>query len=363
MQRERKKSDKGSIDYSSIQIGKIKSTDDFTYNGKLKVWLIESNTNEENEDNWVSVKYASPFAGVTNPNDMNQDATESYSGTQKSYGFFAVPPDLNNFVICGFANSDPSKGYWFACLYADTLTHMIPGIAGGNTYQDGSGNAPAAEMHRHSQQLASPQQAPTRPFYEPLYNGLQSQGLLGDPLRGAGSASAWRNPTPNALGFLTPGGNQLIFDDQEGTRLIRLRTRSGAQILISEDEGHIYAISKGGNSWLELNNSGNIDVYGGGSFSVFGTSEVNVASDGNINLDSGANINIKASGDINIQSDGNNNLKGGGTNNLESSGTTNVLGGNIVMTGGSIDLNGPTAGSASDATEAPRKPSKEPFGR
>lgn len=354
---------KGGIDYSAIQIGKIKSTEDFTHNGKLKVWLTDSNTNEENEDNWLSVKYSSPFAGVTDPNAMDPNATESFNGTQKSYGFFAVPPDRNNYVVCGFANADPSRGYWFACLYADTLTHMVPGIAGAPTYQDGSGNAPAAEMHRYSQQISSPQQNPMRPAYDPLFNGLSSQGLLGDPLRGAGSASAWRNPTPNALGFLTPGGNQLIFDDQEGTRLIRLRTRSGAQLLISEDDGHIYAISKSGASWLELNNSGNVDVYAGGSFSVFGTSDVNVSSDGNVNIQSDADINLKAAGNVNIQSDGDNNVKAGGDNNLESGGTANVRGGSVVVTGGTVDINGPTAAPAADAGETTRKPSAEPFGR
>jgi hypothetical protein len=77
-------------------------------------------------------------------------AVESPDGTQKSYGFFAVPPDKNNLVLVAFANGEPDEGFWFSGLFSDTMTHMIPGIAESTTYQ---GTGPAAEVNRYSQQI------------------------------------------------------------------------------------------------------------------------------------------------------------------------------------------------------------------
>src|ERR1035441_8550785 len=83
-------------------------------------------------------------------------------------------------------------------------------------------------------QTGNPQVNPLRPTYTPLFNGLKLQGLSNDPLRGAGTSSVWRDDTPTVQGWLTPQGNQIILDDGPGTQMIRLRTKSGAQILISE---------------------------------------------------------------------------------------------------------------------------------
>lgn len=333
-----------SVDFKTIQVAKVKSTDDFTHNGKLWVWLVSSNTNENLQENWFSVIYASPFAGSTDPNAVDRQATQSFSGTQKSYGFFAVPPDLNNFVLVGFANGDENQGYWFSCLYKDTLTHMIPGISSGKSF---SSNGPLAEMNVYSAQSSSnPKVNPLRPIYEPLFNGLTTQGLINDPLRGAGTSSVWRDNTPSVQGWLTPGGNQLIFDDKADAQLIRIRTKSGAQVLISETDGSIYAISRDGKSWLELNNNGNIDMYSGGSISM--------RADDNINISAGNGVFIQTdSSDINIKS-------GGGTN-ISSQSNTNMGGSGTLLLGGSqIHLNGP---SPTPANSVPRKPTHEPFER
>jgi hypothetical protein len=288
-----------SVNYDKIQVAKVKSTVDTTYNGKLLVWLVSSNTNESLSENWISVLYASPFAGSTDIDDVSRQAYQSYSGTQKSYGIYAVPPDVNNYVLVAFANGDETQGYWFACIYKDTLTHMIPGIGSSNSYGGQSG--PVAEMNVYSGQTGNPQVNPQRPLYTPLFNGLQLQGLTNDTLRGAGTSSVWRDQTPTVQGWLTPGGNQLILDDGASSQLIRLRTQSGAQILISETEGHIYIINKTGSGWVEINNSGNIYVYGSQSVSVRADADINLSAGGNVNIE-GSAVNIQSTtGDLSLR--------------------------------------------------------------
>lgn len=298
-----------SVDFSKVQLAKIKSTADATHNGKVLVWLVNSNTNENLQENWISVGYATPFGGSTDINQVSRQAYQSFDGTQKSYGFFAVPPDINNYVLVIFANGDETQGYWFACIYKDTLTAMVPGIGSNKSYGGVSG--PVAEMNVYSGQTGNPQVNPTRPLYTPLYNGLLTQGLSNDPLRGAGTSSVWRDETPSVLGLLSPGGSQIIIDDGASTQMIRLRTKSGAQILISETEGHIYIINKSGSGWVEVNDSGNIYVYGSQSVNIRADQDLNLSAGGNVNI-SGASLNLQSTGgDLSIRAGNDLNLYGG----------------------------------------------------
>lgn len=298
-----------SVDYSKIQLAKVKSTADATHNGKLLVWLVNSNTNEALQENWVSVMYASPFAGSTDIENVSRQAYQSFEGTQKSYGIFAVPPDVNNYVLVAFANGDETQGYWFACIYKDTLTHMVPGLGSNKSYSGVSG--PVSEMNVYSGQTGNPQVNPTRPVYTPLFNGLALQGLSNDTLRGAGTSSVWRDKTPTVQGWLSPGGNQIILDDKDGNQLIRIRTKSGAQLLISETDGHIYAISRDGKNWMELNADGNVDIYSGISVNIHSDSNINISANGHVNI-AGATVNIQSNnGELSLRAGTVLNLYGG----------------------------------------------------
>jgi hypothetical protein len=288
----------GGINYNSIQMAKIKSTEDESHSGRIQVWLMNSNTNENDEANWVSVKYGSPFAGISDPANLDSTATESSSGTQTSYGFFAVPPDKENVVLVAFANGESDKGFWISSTFADTMTHMIPGRAAANTYQ--GGGKPASEVNRHSQQLQSPTENPQRPDIDGNSSALAAQGLEGDDLLGAGNSTVWRDKSPKVMGWLSPGGNQLIMDDGDGYALIRLRTASGVQLLLSETTGDIFMINKSGNGWTKVGNGGDIDHYGSVTVNVFAGSTVNVKSGGDINLDADGDLNLKAAGNVNI---------------------------------------------------------------
>ena len=283
------------------QIGIIKDNVDSEDMGRLKVWIKGSNTLETDPRGWVTCSYASPFAGATDPETLST-ALESFEGTQKSYGFWAVPPDLNNEVIVIFINGDMRKAFWTGCIYQKDMNYMVPGIADGASYQSGdfSGNAlPVAEYNKLSNT------ADKRPYYQPLADGLKKQGLLDDDLRGAGNSSSRRGSPSSVCGLLTPGGNQFIMDDGNGSELIRLRTKSGAQVLISETTGHIYINSRDGNSWFELNNDGHIDCYAGAGFSVHTAGDINLNAGGNVNIAAGNDINIKSKNNTNINADAN----------------------------------------------------------
>src|SRR5690606_13315816 len=85
-------------------------------------------------------------------------------------------------------------------------------------------------------------------------------GLYKDPQRGPASSGARRESPSKVFGFLTPDGSQIYADDLECNQFIRLRTKSGVQVLIHETDGYVYMNSKRGNSWLQISDDG-IDMY------------------------------------------------------------------------------------------------------
>ena len=107
-------------------IGIVKNNVDPTRQGRLDVWIKELSGEETGP--YITVSYASPFFGSTigkpGVDDPNSFGTES-----QTYGFWAVPPDLENQVLLIFVNGDTSRGYWFACINNAQTNHMVPGIA------------------------------------------------------------------------------------------------------------------------------------------------------------------------------------------------------------------------------------------
>ena len=290
---------KDKIDYTRISIAKIKDTRSFTRTGELKVWLPTSRIPEEDSSRWLTARYASPFYGNNNP----QMFTSYFdSVVADSFGMFFVPPAVDNMVFVFFPNIQGENNlcYWFSCPVDPKESLMIPGIPYNSELKPSKeGNA----------------------IYNPLAEAIDKQGLSNDLLRGPTSSGIKRESPSNCFGILTPKGNQFIMDDgwsktdnledwdeaqTEQVNLdevsdaerydsgIRLRTRDGVQILLSNNKGHVYMINKDGTAWAELNNDGYVDCWA--------LKCVSASSDGDINLNAKRNININAEGNINIKS-------------------------------------------------------------
>lgn len=416
------------FDIGRIYTAKIKDNREPGRNGALKVWIKESQFDETNAEKWITVRYAPPFWGTTPDNRADGDSFET---TKKSYGMWFIPPDLGNYVLVCFINNNDA--FWFASVPEAYINNMVPGIPSESTFASSS-DLPTAEYNRV---LTDGIETKKRPAHDPLVNGLLNQGLISDFVRGQSTSSARREAPSRVQGILTPRGSQLVMDDgwlpeelpdgfktwlkaedrngygtktdhrqpglnpanrnytKTGERhdeFIRFRTRTGSQILISETYGHLYFITRDGESWMELNNDGNIDIYGTGSINFHAETDFNIRADRDVNIESGRNINIKAAGDhssgtgdIKIESvnhtdfviGGNQfitvtgkihtsaageyvqqsgtgmHLNSGTVMNLSSSANTNIrAGGDIIESGTNIHMNGPVATPANSADPA-----------
>lgn len=276
---------------TKLYVGLVRETDDDSRMGRLRVWIPEiSGGDGLDPSSWFIVSYCSPFAGATSVYS-NKPNDQSWTASQRSYGMWFVPPDKDNEVIVAFINGDSSKGIWLGCLYQQNMNNMVPGIAGNG----GTSGAPVVEYNKRNQYNGDPAETAQRPEFEPLRDGLLRQGLLDDPVRGITSASARRpDPINTVYGLLTPGGSQLVLDDDPGNRFIRLRTQQGAQVLINDSTGFIYMNSADGKNWVELSGGGEIDIYAQADISIRTKGSLNLRADVDVNIEAGRSIFMKA---------------------------------------------------------------------
>jgi uncharacterized protein (DUF2345 family) len=258
------------------------------------------------------------------------------------YWFACVPDDYMNFMV-------PD---------GRAATTLTTGPSGGATGK----KLPVGEYNKATINAAGNNQPTNyvKPVNVDFVNRLNEQGLIEDDFRGLTSTSARREIPSAVFGINTPGpldkrpgaptasrgpadssatvhrsrlgGSSIVMDDGDdklvrsfsadvgppvyverenntsslppgaetrpANELIRLRTRTGHQILLHNTEDLIYISNARGTAWVELTSNGKIDVYAQDSISMHTEGEFNVTADSNINLTSAANVNINAVGDI-----------------------------------------------------------------
>jgi len=326
-------------------VGVVKNNLDPTRSGRLQVFIPELGGNPDDQANWRTVSYASPYMGYTST-EINSadipDVTNGFNHVTHTYGMWAVPPDVGVEVICLFVAGDPMRGYWIACVNSNLSHYMLPGMAGSKNVDTLNATANAKASYTTGDQVpvvefnenipandANPNfYNISKPIHEIQYSILKQQGLNSDTIRGTITSSSQRETPSHVFGISTPGrptndpaddpnyvrnlnagtlteeyyrvksrkgGHTFVMDDGSvlGTdQLVRLRTAAGHQILMHDTEETIYISHARGNSWVELTADGSINIYG--------KQGVNLRSEGNVNIHSDQNINLNAKGNVNV---------------------------------------------------------------
>lgn len=369
-----KKSFDSKFDNGRITVAEVMDTRNYSRTGEIKVWIPTSRIPREDKSRWVIARYASPFYGVTTSQNTYQ---QSYNVQQKSYGFFFVPPDVGNKVFIFYPNIQGSNvlAYWFACPVDPALSSMIPGIAYAENKKP---HIEKTDGVKENTKEAEELEMSTIPF-DPLWNAIQNQGLQNDFLRGPCSSSMKRESPSRAYGILSPLGHQFIIDDGWGENDslknwdnasdndstnsptndleverydsgIRIRTRDGVQILLSNNKGHIYMINRDGTAWAELNNDGYIDCWALKGVSAATEGDINFNAKRNINMNAGGNINIKAVGDFKIEAE---NITFNATTNILSSAGNNIeeTASKSIISSGGVSIEDKTPKSVLDSDD------------
>lgn len=270
-------------DYNKIYVAIVKENEDFHNMGRLDVFIPELS----NMDHNITVSYASPFYGASDPETIDKNSTKTFEGTQVSYGFWAVPPSINSLVLVAFANAEPSRGYWFACVQQQFMNHMIPNIPVGDSYQHGK-DIPVAEYNKSDP--TPNKQNGKRPYHKVHYEAIRNQGLKKDKIRGFSQHGAVSKKPSSVMGLLSPKGHYWSVEDTEGDEKIRLRTKSGVSLLLDDTNGLVYVINKNGSGWVEVGATGKIMVYGEEGIAFRTKKDFTVRADRDIIMESGRDI-------------------------------------------------------------------------
>jgi len=342
------------------------------YMGVLEVQLIKPTGNDSSTGQTFKARMMSPFFGSTgdqfirdNANDYN-NTQKSYGmwmippdvgatvmvifvngDAAQPFWIGCVPPEDANFSVPGLAATEFN-------------------VEGKYT------RAPVAEYNKVVNSASSLDATkipkPTHPFAEIL----NTQGLIKDDIRGITTSSARREIPSMVFGISTPGpidkqpnaqrgevgkadspaqnvpvsrlgGATFVMDDgddkflrmtsassgppvyesieglADNTRpsgmvtiphneLVRIRTRTGHQILMHNSEDLIYIGNASGTTWIELTSNGKIDIYAKDSISVHTDADMNFHASRDVNIEAGRNINMKATGRIQAETKANFNL-------------------------------------------------------
>jgi hypothetical protein len=335
-------------------LAKIVNHLDPSYMGTVEVQLLhEAGNDSESEMQLHQVKYLSPFTGQTSL--VHADSGEDvYNSTQKSYGFWMIPPDVGVIVMVIFVDGDPRKGYCIGCVSDLNMNFMIPGNAATKFVTDKISDAERVPVAEYNKLIHTTSLDPTKinKPATPQERLLDTQGLLKDDIRGITTSSARREVPSAVFGISTPGpvdkkngakkgaigvggskisqafvsrlgGSSFVMDDGDDkfirqttanqgppeyaavergesglkdiphNELIRIRTRTGHQILMHNSEDLIYIGNARGTTWIELTSNGKIDIFAEDSVSLHTKADLNFYADRDINFEAGRNFNLK----------------------------------------------------------------------
>lgn len=319
----------------------IKNNSDTLRTGRMEVYIPAFGGPENSINSWIPVQWAMPYYGKTNKDYIGKDQLEG----MYSYGMWMTPPDPGVRVVVTFLEGVKDKGICIGCIVDDMTNHMTPGIASSKNWlespevsellpmaKSGKDILPVIERNiKYQDENRSTPALIKRPVNIPLLKVFKQQGLLNDMARGQSFSSSQRENNSSVYGISTPGrpvdkdpaknialkarmeegeatdedfqvkarmpGHMFVMDDGDingDQNLIRLRTSTGHQILMNDKKGIVYVATASGNAWIEMDNTGNMNMYNAGNFSVHCEGTFNVQAGGNVNIEADKNVHIKS---------------------------------------------------------------------
>ena len=395
---------RGVSEERGIVVGIVKANVHGSHMGVIQVFIPAMSTDESDKSQWRTVRYCTPFySRVESTKGANNQ--DSFNDTKMSAGIVTPPPDLGTTVLCFFPGGKNSEGYYFACVPDTYMLQSVPEATMVDDFEAGSYVGGELNDKKNNPNDIVNWKTQHRPEDFITQKILQEQGLDRDKVRGLNNSSYMRESPSELVGISSKGrridksgkdfliqnasalkdinssdetvragllgptarrkGHSITLDDGDidgNSNQIRLRTSTGHQILMNDNEGIMYVGNAKGTTWIELGNQGTLDVFATDSIN-FRSKNLNFHADENIkfhstgytqlvseqqvHLQSGDDFVISSAGDAGVTSkkfsvvaSGQMNLSGGATSSIKASGIMSVSG-SLVM------LQGPSLGSQS----------------
>jgi hypothetical protein len=333
------------------------------YTNKIWVQILRTGfTGESVPGETVNCTFISSYWGATGA--KFNGPTNTYEDAQKAWGMWVPTPEIGSTVIVLFLEGNSGRAVWIGSLPDEKKNFMVPGIAATNFNTEDEGQRlPVVEPNQNANNTSGTPTTKLPKAVHPLAEVFRTQGLLEDDIRGITTSSARRETPSKVFGISTPGpvdqtapkksigteaeqaqmpisklgGSTFVMDDGDNkfarstlpgegppeyvttggldkiphNELVRLRTRTGHQILLHNSEDIIYIGNAKGTTWIELTSGGKIDIFAEDSVSIHTKNDLNILADRDINLEAKRNVNIKAGFGTHIESVGNTDIISG----------------------------------------------------
>jgi hypothetical protein len=277
-----------------IREGQVVDVADPDQMGRVRVWVQSWDGENIDTPNIPWADYASPFFGFTVDYPAGEANIDNHSSA--AYGMWAIPKvGATVYVFC--KNGSASTRCYFAGSLRLHRNRSLP--AGRNSdfngkqgpwgdTGDGTGNLnpiqPAYDnLRTQFQNKVSQSEAMTRGAYErnvaqASNNKDGSEGYSANP-----SDATYLDPQTYCI--VTPGRNAIIMQDDPHYSRLRLKTAEGHQIIFDDANERIYVSTSKGNTWVELDQDGHINIFGASSISMSSGKDINLFAAGSINME------------------------------------------------------------------------------
>ncbi len=401
-------------------IGEVVDTNDPQQMGRVRVRCNYFGDNQKKINEIPFATPISPLSGSTSAIPRGRDGDRTVG--EVAYGMFNVPK-LGSYVLLGCVEGNADMRIYFGCIHDQHLLHTMPhGRYSYDTANDklnkdepsgpfSSSEDPIVPLYdsqtaafTKSNSQTGQTVPPPRKNYEFRTRGADTgvSGVhetyinadrAGDTVTEDSIRTEFKEKDGNTVNFTqgynvsemqkglkssftgdfvydsqmyswtTPGFHSMAMSDNPDNCRMRFRSTQGHQIIMDDTNERIYISTAGGKTWIEMDEAGNIDIYGERNISVHAEKDINFTAGGSFRVKA-ESIHLAAELDLRLHAAADINVKAGGTLFLNSGATTNILAGaDIIQTGASIHLNGPGAAPAVDAYWTNRVPEHEPWAR
>ncbi len=384
-------------DYNFTTTGHIVDTNDPQERGRVRVYCPAFGDLPSTPIELIPwAQFSTPFAGSVDNEKFSRGPESTHKTTGGvAYGMWMIPK-IGAEVLVTCINNNPMLRVCIGCLhsasYVNTLPHgrNVDGVISSATeqpiepYNTNTSKAFGSKTDSYEWATRAADRSVSKVKQGSVNAGQtvaskpdsESQGY--QPSRIAPdikySNSTQTSLDPQIYSWTTPGFHSFTMDDSADNCRMRFRTSTGHQIILDDTNERIYISTAEGESWVELDQDGSVDIFASQKVSIHSSSDINLTSDktvrifGNsgIHLQTPQDIRLTSGADTHIQSGAALRLKGSSDAFVTSGGAINLLASdNIIETGAEIHLNGPAAADAATqpAHYTNRVPAHEPWGR
>ena len=356
-------------------VGRVVNHLDTEFMGAIEVEILKT-TEGGNPTNssgyYIPCTYVSPFAGQTPRRGVAERYGFDY--TQKSYGFWGIPPDIDTKVLVLMAENNFGFGYWIGCIQDKFMNFMMPGNATtGYSTDGGKYDNKIVPVGEYNKTIESGSGNDPTQYYKPVdidhADVLEKQGLtkwdenIVDQTRGTTTSSARREVPSMVVGLSSPGhpdrrgpmvpygekfgqtnvpfsrlgGTSFVMDDGD-EKILRKKPANTdppeyAYVEKKETDGDVTLPHNELSRWrtrtghqIVMHNTEDliyiINSQGNAWIELTSNGKIDIYTDDSVSIHSETDFNLKANRDINLEASGNVNIKAREQMRLESGNAT-----------------------------------------